>query len=100
LGCCNLSSTAGASAGVGVNLSALLAGNMKFEMPVGLTLPVLPSPQLAASLAAETAAAVEQSKHLSEATAALSQANAERDHLKLQLQVPNVLMHAPFCITL
>ncbi|DBB04723.1 TPA: hypothetical protein ACH3X3_010027 [Trebouxia sp. C0006] len=60
--------------------------NMKFEMPVGLTLPVLPSPQLAASLAAETAAAVEQSKHLSEATAALSQANAERDHLKLQLQ--------------
>ena len=83
-----------------MNLSALLAGNMQFEMPVGLTLPVLPSPQLAASLAAETAAAVEQSKQLSEATAALSQANAEGDHLKLQLQVPNVLMHAPFCITL
>ncbi len=68
---------------------------MNFERPVGLPLPVLPSPQLAASLAAETAAVVEQSKQLS-----LSQANAERDHLKLQLQVPSVLMHAPFCNTL
>ncbi len=76
-----------------VQLSALLAGNMKWEKPVELPLPVLPSPQVAASLAAETAAVVEQSKQLSEAIAALSQANAERDHLKLQLQVPSVLMH-------
>ncbi len=83
-----------------MSLSALLAGNIKFEKPIELSLPVLPSPQLAAGLAAETAAVVEQSKQLSEATAALSQANAERDHLKLQLQVPCVLMHAPFCITL
>ena len=83
-----------------MQLSALLAGNMKFEKPVELPLPVLPSPQLAAGLAAETAAALEQSKQLSEATAALSQAKAERDHLKLQLQVPHVLMHTPPCITL
>ena len=73
---------------------------MKFEKPIGLPLPVLSSPQLAASLTAETAVVVEQSKLLSEATAALSQANAERDHLKLQLQVPYGYMHAPLCITL
>ncbi|KAL0021694.1 hypothetical protein WJX79_001117 [Trebouxia sp. C0005] len=62
------------------------SSNMNFEKPIELPLPVLPSPQLAAGLAAETAAVVEQSKHLSEATAAVSKANAERDHLKLQLQ--------------
>ncbi len=73
---------------------------MKVQKPVELPLPLLPSPQLAASLAAETAAVAEQSKQRSEATAALSQANAERVHLKLQLQVPYALMHAPFCITL
>lgn len=82
-----------------MNLSALLAGNMKFDKPVGLPLPVLPSPPLAADLQEGTAAVLEQGKQLSEATAALSQANAERDHLKLQLQVPYVLMHVLICIT-
>jgi hypothetical protein len=83
-----------------MQLSALLAGNTKFEKPVEPPLPVLPSSHLAAGLAAETAAVLEQSKQFSEATAALSQANAERDHIRSQLQVPCVLMHTPLYSTL
>ncbi|DBA79876.1 TPA: hypothetical protein ACH3X1_008221 [Trebouxia sp. C0004] len=60
--------------------------NMQLVKPAEQPLSVLPSPQLAAGLAADTAAVSEQGNKLSEATAALSQTNAERDHLKLQLQ--------------